>query len=127
TRLSSVRPALASHNLNAQRNVKHTFCHPEPCRQRQSGSDRGTFQLVKRFQACVSNQQMRGPSHSLGMTTCVDQPKIGLLKTRFGIFLLMVIAASSGQAGSVVAAVPATNTRHLVLVVCDGMRPEFVP
>jgi len=69
---------------------------------------------------------MRGPSHSLGMTTCVDQPKIGLLKTRFRKFLLIVIAALSGQAGSVVAAVPATNTRHVVLVVWDGMRPDFV-
>ncbi|PYK91242.1 MAG: hypothetical protein DME40_07030 [Verrucomicrobia bacterium] len=69
---------------------------------------------------------MRGPSHSLGMTTCVDQPKIGLLKTRFRKFLLIVIAALSGQVASVVAAVPATNTRHVVLVVWDGMRPDFV-
>src|SRR6266567_6037502 len=60
------------------------------------------------------------------MTTCVRQPKIGLLKTRFRKFLLIVIAALSGQAASVVAAAPATNTRHVVLVVWDGMRPDFV-
>src|SRR5438046_6208502 len=71
---------------------------------------------------------MRGPSHSLGMTSRRLQPKIALLKTRFRKFLLIVIAALSGQPASVVevAAVPATNTRHVVLVVWDGMRPDFV-
>jgi arylsulfatase A-like enzyme len=60
------------------------------------------------------------------VTTYVPQPKIGLLKTRFRKFLLIVIAALSGQAASVVAAVPAANTRHVVLIVWDGMRPDFV-
>jgi arylsulfatase A-like enzyme len=60
------------------------------------------------------------------MTTCVGQPKIGLLKTRFRKFLLIVIAALLGQPASVVAAVSAANTRHVVLVVWDGMRPDFV-
>jgi len=60
------------------------------------------------------------------MTTPIPQPKIGLLKIRFRKFLLIVIAALSGQLASVVAAVPATNTRHVVLVVWDGMRPDFV-
>src|SRR4029453_7470519 len=106
--------------------MKLTFCPPEPRRQRQSGSDRGTSQLIKIFQACVSNQQMRGRSHSLGMTSRRLQPKIALLKTRFRKFLLIVITALSGQPASVVAAVPATNTRHVVLVVWDGMRPDFV-
>src|SRR5947208_11853169 len=69
---------------------------------------------------------MRGASHSIGMTTCVDQPKIGLLKTRFRKFLLIVIAAFLGQPTSVVTAVAASETRHVVLVVWDGMRPDFV-
>jgi arylsulfatase A-like enzyme len=60
------------------------------------------------------------------VTTRAPQPKIGLLKTRFRKFLLIVIAALSGQFASVEAAVPATNTRHVVLVVWDGMRPDFV-
>jgi arylsulfatase A-like enzyme len=60
------------------------------------------------------------------MTTRAAQPKIGLLKTCFRKFLLIVIAALSGQPASVVAAVPAANTRHVVLVVWDGMRPDFV-
>jgi arylsulfatase A-like enzyme len=69
---------------------------------------------------------MRGPSHSLGMTTRAPQPKIGLLKTRFRKFLLIVIAAFLGQPTSVVTAVSAANTRHVVLVVWDGMRPDFI-
>jgi arylsulfatase A-like enzyme len=60
------------------------------------------------------------------MTSRRLQPKIALLKTRFRKFLLIVITALSGQPASVVAAVPATNTRHVVLVVWDGMRPDFV-
>src|SRR5438094_1030308 len=61
-----------------------------------------------------------------GMTTYVLQPKIALLRTFLRKLILILIAALSGQAGSVVAAVPATNTRHVVLVVWDGMRPDFV-
>jgi arylsulfatase A-like enzyme len=77
---------------------------------------------------------MRGPSHSLGMTTCVLQPKIALL-TCFRRFLLILIAALLGQPASVVAAatgpesvkrVSTANTRHVVLVVWDGMRPDFI-
>ncbi len=60
------------------------------------------------------------------MTTYVHQPKIGLLKTRFRKFLLIVIAALSGQPTSLVTAVSAAHTRHVVLVVWDGMRPDFV-
>jgi arylsulfatase A-like enzyme len=99
------------------------FCHPEAPR------GRGTSQLVKLFQACVSNQQMRGPSHSLGMTTYVFQPRIALLKIHSQKFLLVVIAALSVQLNSVVAApnaFGAASTRHVVLVVWDGMRPDFV-
>jgi len=60
------------------------------------------------------------------MTTYILQPKIGLLKTRLRKFLLIVIAAFLGQPTSVVTAVSAANTRHVVLVVWDGMRPDFV-
>ena len=60
------------------------------------------------------------------MTTRAAQPKIALLKTRFRKFLLIVIAALLGQPASVVAAVSATNTRHVVLIVWDGMRPDFI-
>src|SRR3989440_7701382 len=63
---------------------------------------------------------------SCGMTTYILQPKIGLLKTRLRKFLLIVIAAFLGQPTSVVTAVSAANTRHVVLVVWDGMRPDFV-
>jgi len=48
------------------------------------------------------------------------------LKIRFRKFLLMVIAALSAQPASVGTAVSAANTRHVVLVVWDGMRPDFV-
>ncbi len=60
------------------------------------------------------------------MTTYVRQPKIALLKIRFRRFFLIVIAALSGQLTSAMAAVSATNTRHVVLIVWDGMRPDFV-
>jgi arylsulfatase A-like enzyme len=60
------------------------------------------------------------------MTTYILQSKIGLLKTHFRKFLLIVIATLLGQPGSVVAAASATNTRHVVLIVWDGMRPDFV-
>jgi len=69
---------------------------------------------------------MRGPSHSLGMTTYVLQPKIALLKTRFRRFLLILIAALSGQPAPLVAAASTANPRHVILVVWDGMRPDFV-
>jgi arylsulfatase A-like enzyme len=69
------------------------------------------------------------------MTTCVLQPKIAQLKTCFRRFLLILIAALLGQPASVVAAatgpesvkrVSTANTRHVVLVVWDGMRPDFI-
>jgi arylsulfatase A-like enzyme len=69
------------------------------------------------------------------MTTYVLQPKIALLKTRFRRFLLILIAALLSQPASVVAAaagpesvkrVSTANTRHVVLVVWDGMRPDFI-
>jgi arylsulfatase A-like enzyme len=69
------------------------------------------------------------------VTSRVVQPKIALLKTRLRKFLLIVIAAWSGQPAPVVSAaagpepverVSAANTRHVVLVVWDGMRPDFV-
>jgi len=60
------------------------------------------------------------------VTTCLRQPKIALLKIRFPKFLLIVIAALPAQPTSVVAAISAANTRHVVLVVWDGMRPDFV-
>src|SRR5256884_1349242 len=69
---------------------------------------------------------MRGRSHSLGMTSRIVQPKIALLKTILRKFILIVIAALSGQTVSVVAAASTANTHHVVLVVWDGMRPDFV-
>jgi arylsulfatase A-like enzyme len=78
---------------------------------------------------------MKGPSHWLGVTTYVLQPKIALLKIRFRRFFLIPIAALLGQPASVVAAAAGpesvkplsiANTRHVVLVVWDGMRPDFV-
>jgi arylsulfatase A-like enzyme len=69
---------------------------------------------------------MRGPSHSLGMTSRIVQPKIALLRTTSRKFILVLIAALSGQPVSVVVAAPTANTRHVVLVVWDGMRPDFV-
>src|SRR6188472_1552378 len=69
---------------------------------------------------------MRGASHSLGMTSRIVQPKIALLKTRFRRFLLILIAALSGQPAPLVAAASTATPRHVVLVVWDGMRPDFV-
>src|SRR5256714_900836 len=63
---------------------------------------------------------------SCGMTTYILQPKIGLLKPRLRKCLLIVLAAFLGHPTSVVTAVSAANTRHVVLVVWDGMRPDFV-
>ena len=60
------------------------------------------------------------------MTTYVLQPKIALLKTILRKLILIVIAALSGQPVLVVAAASTANTRHIVLVVWDGMRPDFV-
>jgi len=60
------------------------------------------------------------------MTTYVLQPKIALLSTTFRKFVLILIAALSGQPASVVAGASAANTRHVVLVVWDGMRSDFV-
>ena len=60
------------------------------------------------------------------MTSGRLQPKIALLKIRFRKFLPIVIAAFLGQATCVVTAVSAANTRHVVLIVWDGMRPDFV-
>ena len=65
---------------------------------------------------------MRGPSHSLGMTTRAPQPKIGLLKTLLRKFLLLAIAVLAGGTSIY----PASETRRVVLVVWDGMRPDFV-
>src|SRR5438128_6433572 len=65
---------------------------------------------------------MRGPSTALGMTTCLRQPKIGLLKTRLRKFLLLAIVVLAGGTSIY----PASETRHIVLVVWDGMRPDFV-
>jgi arylsulfatase A-like enzyme len=65
---------------------------------------------------------MRGPSHSLGMTTCFRQPKIGLLKTRSRKFLFLAVATLA--CGTSIYA--ASETRHVVLIVWDGMRPDFV-
>src|SRR5438067_11534748 len=59
---------------------------------------------------------------SCGMTTCVLQPKIALLKNRLRKFLLLAIAVQAG--GTSIYA--ASETRHVVLVVWDGMRPDFV-
>jgi len=65
---------------------------------------------------------MRGPSHSLGMTSRRLQPKIGLLKTHFRKFLLLATVALAG--GTSIYA--ASETRHVVLIVWDGMRPDSV-
>src|SRR5947208_3144949 len=65
---------------------------------------------------------MRGPSTALGMTTCLRQPKIGLLKTLLRKFLLLAIAVLAGGTSIY----PASETRRVVLVVWDGMRPDFV-
>src|SRR5947207_12964180 len=65
---------------------------------------------------------MRGPSTALGMTTCLRQPKIGLLKTFLRKFLLLAIAVLAGGTSIY----PASETRRVVLVVWDGMRPDFV-
>src|SRR5213082_1721987 len=59
---------------------------------------------------------------SCGMTTCVLQPKIALLKNRLRKFLLLAIAVQAGGTSIY----PASETRHVVLVVWDGMRPDFV-
>src|SRR5438067_6231583 len=56
------------------------------------------------------------------MTTYVLQPKIALLKRRLQKFLLLAIAVLAGET-SIYAA---SETRHVVLVVWDGMRPDFV-
>src|SRR5436190_17988395 len=56
------------------------------------------------------------------MTIYVLQPKIALLKRRLQKFLLLAIAVLPG--GTSIYA--ASETRHVVLVVWDGMRPDFV-
>ncbi|PYL98941.1 MAG: hypothetical protein DMF19_13415 [Verrucomicrobia bacterium] len=48
------------------------------------------------------------------------------MKIGFRKFLLIVIPALSAQPASVAADVSAAKTRHVVLVVWDGMRPDFV-
>src|SRR2546423_14394045 len=63
---------------------------------------------------------------SCGMTTYILQPKIGLLKPRLRKCLLIVISALSGHPASLVAAASTANPHHVVLVVWDGMRPDFV-
>jgi arylsulfatase A-like enzyme len=60
------------------------------------------------------------------MTTPILQPKIALLKTRFRKFLPIAIAVFLGQLSPVVTVVSAADTRHVVLIVWDGMRPDFV-
>ena len=69
---------------------------------------------------------MRGASHSLGMTSRIVQPKIALLRTILRKFILIVIAALSDQPAPLVAAASTATPRHVVLVVWDGMRPDFV-
>jgi arylsulfatase A-like enzyme len=58
------------------------------------------------------------------MTTRVLQPKLALLKPHLQRFFVVAIATLS--TASVVAAVSAANSRHVVLVVWDGMRPDFI-
>jgi arylsulfatase A-like enzyme len=60
------------------------------------------------------------------MTIRVVQPKLALLKTRLRKLVLIAIATLSGAAALRGTAVPAANTRQVVLVVWDGMRPDFV-
>src|SRR5438874_13070411 len=60
------------------------------------------------------------------MTSGIVQPKIALLRTILRKFILIVIAALSGQAAPLVAAPSTATPRHVVLVVWDGMRPDFV-
>src|ERR1700730_16977255 len=60
------------------------------------------------------------------MTSRIVQPKIALLRTLLRKFTLIVFAALRAAPASVVAAVAAANTPHVVLVVWDGMRPDFV-
>jgi len=60
------------------------------------------------------------------MTSRIVQPKIALLRTILRKFILIVIAALSGQPAPLVAAASTATPRHVVLVVWDGMRPDFV-
>ena len=66
------------------------------------------------------------------MTTCIVQPKLALLKIHRQEFALIVIAALLAGSSPVVAAnapparSSAAGPRHIVLVVWDGMRPDFV-
>src|SRR5213082_3503609 len=60
------------------------------------------------------------------MTSGIVQPKIALLRTILRKFILIVIAALSGQAAPLVAAPSTATARRVVLVVWDGMRPDFV-
>jgi arylsulfatase A-like enzyme len=57
-----------------------------------------------------------------GMTTWLLQPKIALLKTCLRNFLLLAIAVLAGGTSIY----SASETRHVVLVVWDGMRPDCV-
>ena len=59
------------------------------------------------------------------MTRREVHSKVAQLNTRVGRFLLIAIAVLPLPLSSVAAAVPAAN-RHVVLVVWDGMRPDFV-
>jgi arylsulfatase A-like enzyme len=58
------------------------------------------------------------------MTTHVLQPKLAVLKPHLQKFFVVAIATLSIT--SAVAAVSAPNSRHVVLVVWDGMRPDFI-
>ena len=60
------------------------------------------------------------------MTTYLLQPKIALLRITLRNILLIVIAVLSGQSPPLLAAASTANPRHVVLVVWDGMRPDFV-
>src|SRR5690242_2059007 len=63
------------------------------------------------------------PSLRLGMTTRLLQGKIVWFNIRMFKILLITIAALLIP---VQAAVSAANSRHVVLIVWDGMRPDFV-
>src|SRR5262249_48657086 len=85
----------------------------------------GTSHLPFTHTSLHALHQLWGPSPSsrLGMTKCFPQPKLARSRMRAKKFLLLAVAALLGGTG--VSA--ATDTpRHVVLVVWDGMRPDFV-
>jgi arylsulfatase A-like enzyme len=81
---------------------------------------------AKRSNCATESFRSERTAVSLRMTNRRLQPKIAPLKRAQFKFAAAAIAAFSTASIPVVAAASAPSSRHAVLVVSDGMRPDFV-